>query len=73
VTGAVIKSVTGAVIKSRSSRLRRRRGWRQDRGPDRTLARLFARFALTGLAAMVVIGAIAFVVIRSSPKAFPTR
>jgi signal transduction histidine kinase len=36
------------------------------RGPDPNFARLFARFALTGLAAMIVIGAIAFVVVRQS-------
>ncbi len=36
------------------------------RRPDPTLARLFARFALTGLAAMIVIGAVAFVIVRHS-------
>jgi two-component system NarL family sensor kinase len=34
--------------------------------PDPTFARLFLRFALTGLAAMVVIGALAFVIVRRS-------
>jgi hypothetical protein len=32
--------------------------------PDLTLTRLFARFALAGLAAMITIGAIAFVAVR---------
>jgi DNA-binding NarL/FixJ family response regulator len=36
------------------------------RGPDPTFARLFARFAVTGLVAMIVIGAISFVVVRRS-------
>jgi hypothetical protein len=30
------------------------------------LARLFARFALTGLVAMIIIGVIAFIVVRRS-------
>jgi two-component system NarL family sensor kinase len=34
--------------------------------PDPTLARLFARFALSGLVAMVIIGAVGFVVLRRS-------
>jgi signal transduction histidine kinase len=41
--------------------------------PDPTLARLFARFALTGLAAMVIIGAIAFVVVRRSATSAAIR
>jgi hypothetical protein len=34
--------------------------------PDPTFARLFLRFAVTGLAAMVVIGVLAFVIVRRS-------
>ena len=41
-------------------------GSRRGRRGDPTFARLFVRFALTGLAAMVVIGAIAFVIVRHS-------
>jgi two-component system NarL family sensor kinase len=36
------------------------------RGPDPTFARLFARFAITGLVAMLVIGVFSFVVVRRS-------
>jgi two-component system, NarL family, sensor kinase len=43
------------------------------RGGDPTLARLFARFALTGLAAMVIVGAVAFVVVRRSATAAAIR
>ena len=39
-------------------------GTRVDREP--TLARLFARFALTGLVAVIVIGVIGFVIVRRS-------
>jgi two-component system NarL family sensor kinase len=49
----------------------RRPGSRAGRRPsgrrrDPSLARLFARFALTGLVAMVIIGAVAFVLLRQS-------
>jgi two-component system NarL family sensor kinase len=55
---AILKSVPG----------RPRAGRRQDRRrrADPTLARLFARFALTGLVAMIVIGVIGFALIRRS-------
>jgi two-component system NarL family sensor kinase len=43
------------------------------RGGDPSLARLFARFALTGLAAMVIIGTIAFVVVRRSATSAAIR
>jgi two-component system NarL family sensor kinase len=41
--------------------------WRRSRRPrDPTLTRLFARFALSGLLAMVIIGAVGFVLLRGS-------
>lgn len=40
---------------------------------DPTLARLFARFALTGLVAMVIIGAIGFVLLRRSATSGAVR
>lgn len=43
------------------------------RRPDPTFARLFARFALTGLAAMIVIGVVAFVDVRRSATAGAQR
>jgi two-component system NarL family sensor kinase len=59
--------VTDAILNSRSPRLRRRgSGGRGRQGPDPTLARLFARFALTGLVAMIIIGVVAFVLVRRS-------
>jgi two-component system NarL family sensor kinase len=69
--------VTEAILNSRraraSARLRRRDSTNGRGGPDPTLARLFARFALTGLAAMIIIGAIAFVVVRRSATAGAIR
>jgi two-component system NarL family sensor kinase len=43
-----------------------RRGARPSRRPDPTLARLFLRFAISGLVAVIVIGAVAFVIVRRS-------
>jgi two-component system, NarL family, sensor kinase len=56
-----------------SARFRRRGDKSRPGGPDPTLARLFARFALTGLAAMIIIGAITFVVVRQSATAGAIR
>jgi two-component system NarL family sensor kinase len=64
--------MTEAILNSRPRGLRARGGagaQRRGRGPDPSLARLFARFALTGLVAMIIIGAIAFVVVRRSATA----
>ncbi len=59
--------VTEALLNSTSPRLQEGgAAERRGRGPDPTLARLFARFALTGLVAMIIIGVIAFVVVRRS-------
>jgi two-component system NarL family sensor kinase len=60
--------VTEAITHPKAARFRHRRrsSLHRNQRPDPTLARLFARFALTGLAAMIIIGAIAFVVIRRS-------
>jgi two-component system NarL family sensor kinase len=61
--------VTDAILNPpRSPRLRGSGGPGKARGrrPDPTLARLFARFALTGLVAMIIIGVIAFVAVRRS-------
>ena len=41
--------------------------------PDPSLTRLFARFALSGLVAVIVIGAVAFVVIRHAASAGAIR
>jgi two-component system, NarL family, sensor kinase len=41
--------------------------------PDPSLARLFARFALSGLVAVIVIGAVAFVVVRHAASAGAIR
>jgi two-component system, NarL family, sensor kinase len=58
--------VKKALPTSGMSRFRRRPVARErwGRRPDPTLSRLFARFALTGLVAMIIISAIAFVVVR---------
>jgi signal transduction histidine kinase len=64
--------VTEAILNSRPRRLQPRGSseqHRRDQGKDPSLARLFARFALTGLVAMIIIGAIAFVVVRRSATA----
>ncbi len=61
--------MTDAILNPlRSPRLRGSGGPEEARGrrPDPTLARLFARFALTGLVAMIIIGVIAFVAVRRS-------
>ncbi|MDQ6607483.1 MAG: hypothetical protein M3Z06_13165 [Actinomycetota bacterium] len=59
--------MTEALLNSTSPRLQEGgAAERRGRGPDPTLARLFARFALTGLVAMIIIGVIAFVVVRRS-------
>jgi two-component system, NarL family, sensor kinase len=44
-------------------------GGRRPRRRDPTIARLFTRFALSGLVAVVIIGAIAFVIVRRSATA----
>jgi hypothetical protein len=46
---------------------------RFNRDRDPSLARLFARFALSGLVAMVIIGAIGFVVLRRSATSLAPR
>jgi two-component system NarL family sensor kinase len=46
---------------------------RSSRERDPTLARLFVRFALTGLVAMVIIGAIGFVILRRSATSGAVR
>jgi signal transduction histidine kinase len=46
---------------------------RFNRDRDPSLARLFARFALSGLVAMVIIGAIGFVVLRRSATSLALR
>ena len=48
----------GALAHGAAARRRRRR--------DPTLARMFARFAISGLIAMIIIGALAFVIVRRS-------
>jgi two-component system NarL family sensor kinase len=64
--------MTEAIVNSRPRRRRARgysRAQRRGRGQDPSLTRLLARFALTGLVAMIIIGAIAFVVVRRSATA----
>jgi two-component system, NarL family, sensor kinase len=53
-------------LRGQRSNLRRRRR-------DPTLARMFARFALSGLAAVIIIGAIAFVIVRRAATAGAIR
>jgi two-component system, NarL family, sensor kinase len=68
-------SVTQTILSSKSDR-RQRGGGGSDgrrRRPDPTLGRLFARFALSGLAAMIIIGAIGFVMVRRSATSSAIR
>jgi two-component system NarL family sensor kinase len=64
----MIGAVATTIQKSIAPRLGRDSGEAilASRSPDPTLARLFARFALTGLVAMIVIGAFGFILVRQS-------
>ena len=59
----------GAIRRGRRRIIRRRAA----RGRESSLSSLFARFALTGLLAMVLIGGVAFVLIRHSATASAIR